>query len=200
MTGLFFASVLAGIIAGAPFGAAGAMVADAALVHDRTRLNATVGAAVAGDSLLAFLISFASSPVKTFLHEYENIFFISAGTAIIVLGAFVWRLASASDPSAVRTAGPVSVFFVTLLHPGSIATFLIITALFAMHFPVFMDHRVVFALGIAAGSFCVFGSVGVLFWMIRTRAEKYLRHFRRCLAAMIALAGVYLLVKGFFIV
>lgn len=196
MIRLFFASILAGVIAGAPFGAAGALVADAALVHDRKRLNATIAAAVLGDSLLAFLISFASSPVKAVLHKYEELFFMAAGAAIIMLGIFVWRMAALSDTSAAAATAPVSVFFVTLLHPGSIATFLLITALFAMHFPLFRDHRVVFAGGIAVGSFCAFSPVAILFWTIRTKAAKYLRRFRYGLAAMLGSIGAYLLARG----
>ena len=197
MIGLFFASVLAGIVAGAPFGAAGALVADAALVHDVGRLKATILAVVAGDSLLAFLLSLASSPVKTFLKEYEAVFFMAAGGAIIIMGFIIWRTATFQDVSIGKIAGPLSVFFITLCHPGSIATFLFIVALFSMHFPAFKDHRSVFMGGIAVGSFCVFSPVGILFWMLRKKAERFVRRLRYGLAGMLAIAGAYLLIKGF---
>lgn len=197
MIGLIFASILAGIIAGAPFGAAGALVADAALAQERKRLNLTILSAVSGDSILAFLVSFASSPVKAFLQEYEKIFFLIAGIVIIMLGFYLWKMVTFKGSHTLKAAGPVSVFFITLFHPGSIATFLFIVALFSMHFPVFKNHRLIFALGIAIGSFCVFSATGALFWILRKKAENFVHQFRYGLAAMLGLTGAYLLTKSF---
>jgi MFS family permease len=211
MIGLFFASILAGIIAGAPFGAAGAMVADAALIHDKQRLKATIFAAVAGDTILAFLISFASSPVKGFLQANEPAFYMIAGTAIIMLGVFLGVIVKVQHKSETslktikktsthsngQVSGPASVFFITLLHPGSIATFLVITAVFSMTFPVFRHHRIIFVSGIAIGSLCAFSPVGILFWMLRRKAKKHIKQLRYGLAAVLCLAGMYLLVNGF---
>ena len=198
MIGLFFASILAGFIAGAPFGAAGALVADAALIHNRRRIGATIMAAALGDSLLAFIVSFASNPIRDLFTEYENIFFIIAGAVILLLGIALWIVAMHSSAMSIGGAtGPVSVFFITLLHPGSIATFLLITALFSMHFKAFSDHRFFFASGIAIGSLCAFSPVGILFWVLSRKAEKYVRHLRCGLAAMLLFVGLYLLSKGF---
>lgn len=198
MIGLLFASILAGFIAGAPFGAAGALVADAALIHNRRRIGATIMAAAAGDSILAFIVSFASIPIRDLFTEYEGFFFIIAGAVIFLLGITLWIFAMHSSLVSIGgAAGPVSVFFIALLHPGSIATFLLITALFSMHFPAFNNHRLFFASGIAIGSLCAFSPVGVLFWVLSRKAEKYIRHFRCGLAAMLLFVGLYLISKGF---
>ncbi len=197
MIGLFFASVLVGLVASAPFGAAGAMVADAALVYDRKRMNATILAAVSADSILAFFISLMSSPAKIFFQEYEKLFFTISGVVIIMLGVFLWKVAALPDLAVGRKTGPIVVFFTSLLHPGSVATFLLITALFSVKFLAFKDHRLIFAGGIMTGSFCVFSTVGVLFWMLHKRAEKFVNRLRCGLALMLGAAGTYLLVKGF---
>ncbi len=197
MIGLFWASVLAGAIASAPFGVVGALVADAALMHDGKRLIPTVLAAVTGDMILSFLISFASSPVRDFLQKYEGVFFVIAGTAVMLLGIYLWTVANVSHLKVGRVAGPVSVFFVTLTHPIGIGAFLLITALFSINFPAFKDHRALFACGIASGSFLVVGPMGALFWMLREKAGKFVRQSRCGLAGVIVLMGVYLLVKSF---
>ena len=49
MVEVFLVSILAGVVLGAPVGVAGAMVADAALAHNKPRLYSTIVAAVAGD-------------------------------------------------------------------------------------------------------------------------------------------------------
>jgi threonine/homoserine/homoserine lactone efflux protein len=202
---LFLFSIIAGIILAAPFGPAGAMVADAALLHDRRRLEMTVAGAVAGSACLAFFISMAAEPAKAFLDDHERFFYFSAGAVIIILGilmafaAYRSKKKKESSPfkGAKLGASLVGVFFITVFHPGSIAAFLFLTAFFAMRFSFFSDHRALFTAGIAMGSLMAFGPVGVLFWIVRDRAEKFVFHIRCGLAAIIGVAGAYCLSRGF---
>jgi len=211
MISLFLASILAGIISGAPFGAAGAMVADAALVHDRRRLDLTLLAAVGGNTLLAFIVSLAASPIKIFLGEHEKLFFLAAGIGVTVIAISLGVITSLSrdkELAASETRGPqeemmnsivpsLSVFLVTVGHPGSIIAFLFITAFFSIKFPIFTDIRAVYVAGIAVGTFLAFGPVGLVFWKLRSKAEKFVRHFRYSLAAVLGFIGIFLLVRGF---
>ena len=202
---LFLFSIIAGVVLAAPFGPAGAMVADAALLHDRKRLEMTVAGAVAGSSCLAFFISMAAEPVKAFLDDHERFFYLVAGTVIVMLGLLMafaaYKSKKGKEGGPFKGAKPgaslVSVFFITVLHPGSIAAFLFLTAFFAMRFSFFSDHRVLFTAGIAIGSLMAFGPVGFIFWMVRDKAEKFVFHLRCGLAAIIGAAGVYCLSRGF---
>ena len=197
MIGLFFASILAGIIAAAPFGADGALVAYAAIINDMGRLKVTILAVVAADGILAFMLSFASSPVKAFLKEYEVVFFLAVGIVMLILTFMLWRVTFFPEKSIRRATGPLSLFFITLCHPGSIAMFLCTVAVFSIHFPAFKHHRLVFGSGIAMGSFCAFSLVGMLFWKLRKNAKKSVRWLRYGLVAMLGCAGIYLLIQGF---
>ncbi len=209
MIELFVAAFIAGIVLGAPVGPAGAMVADAALANDKKRLRMTIFAAVAADSLRAFVISFAAIPVTNFLKEHEKFFNIASGVAIILLGMYMGITALVSkgelpdikekDPGKGKFFGAavpsLSIFLIALFHPGSIAAFLFVTALFSMKITAFSEHRMVFVTGIAAGSLAVFSLAGALFWRIREKADKSVHYFRYGIATVICLAGVYLLIK-----
>jgi len=207
MIELFFASVIAGIVSGAPFGVAGALVADAALAHNRKRLDMIILAAVAGNGLLAFFVSLGAGPIKLFFEKYESLCFLIAGMAVIILALFLGVGTALSREGTVRppeahgrsrriighAAPAVGVFIITLLHPGSIATFLFLTAFFSLKFSGFIAHKPLFAAGIAVGSFFAFSPVGLLFWTIRKKADGFVRYFRYGLAVMLGGVGVYLL-------
>ncbi len=197
MTGLFFASILAGIIIAAPFGPAGALVADAGLIRDRIKLRSTIFAAALGNGLIAFLVSFFASPAKIFFEKYENIFFAAGGVFLIVLGAFMFRGASLSVLPIKKTASAAAVFFIIILHPGNIAAFIFVTAFLSMKFLFFSDHRLVFVSGITIGAFFAFGLAGALFWMLSEKAEKYMRQIRYGLAGFIVVTGIFLIIKSF---
>ncbi|MEA3490024.1 MAG: hypothetical protein U9R44_06795 [Candidatus Omnitrophota bacterium] len=211
MIGLFLVSVVAGMILGAPFGPAGALVADAALVHDRERLNLTVLAVVAGNGILAFIISLGAGPVQKIFEKHESLFFLIAGVAFIIMGLFLGIITAlsrarglsgrevrfASKGAIGQIAHSLSVFFITLLHPGSIAALLLLTALLSLKFYTFSDHKIFFAAGIAVGSFFVFSPVGLLFWAIGKKADRFIAHFRYGLAAVFGFAGIYFLVRSY---
>jgi threonine/homoserine/homoserine lactone efflux protein len=205
MIKFFLFSTLAGIILAAPVGPTGAMVADAALAHDRKRLEMTVLGAVAGNALLAFIVSLSAGPIKAFLAGHERSFHIGAGIFIIMLGIFAGAYAAAGGahkkeggPAGALGLGASSagVLLITLLHPGSIAAFLFLTAFFSVRFSGFPDHRVLFVSGIAVGSLMAFSPVGFLFWTIREKAEKFVLHLRYGLAVIIGLTGIYCLTGG----
>lgn len=209
MIELFAAAVIAGIVLGAPFGASGGMVANAALTHDKRRLCMTILAAGAGDTTLAFITSLAAVPVSDFLEEYKHLFHLVSGLAIISLSLYVGINAWISgngiteiDGSTGRksrllndTVSSASVYVIAVVHPGSIAAYLFVTALFSMKIDAFPVHRGFFVGGIALGSLTVFSLAASLFWKIRKKADRYVHYFRYGIAAVIFLAGVYLLFK-----
>lgn len=200
---LFLAAILAGIITGAPFGVAGAMVADAALLGDKNRLYGTIAAAVLGNTLLAYLISLAGEPAKVFFERYESGFFLTAGSVVIVMGICIaaantgrGRDSARGSGGMQRVAGPVSVFFITLLHPGSIVAFLFVTALFTMRFQNFSEHRMIYVAGMLLGALAVFSPVGILFWTIQEKANFIVSRIRYGIAFVLVCLGGYFIIKG----
>ena len=202
MIGLFFASVIAGFVLSAPFGPVGALVADAALLHDRRRLDITVTSAVLGNGILAFVVSLGASPIRAMLEKYDGFFFLASGAVVVVLGialgvgAARQRGAPDTIPAASEGIHPVSIFLITLLHPGSISAFLFLTAFFVMKIPSFAGHKALFATGVTVGSFFAFGPVGLVFWKMRAKADRFLTYLRYGLASVIVIAGMYLVIKG----
>ena len=195
MTGLFFASILAGFVLSAPFGPVGALVADAALVHDGRRLDITVASAVLGNGLLAFIVSLGAYPIRSFLSSHNGPFFLAAG-AVVMIAGLTLGLGAANRKIEDKGVAPVSVFLLTLLHPGSISAFLFLTAFFVMKIPSFPGHKALFASGVTIGSLLAFGPVGLVFWNMRARAEKFIVRIRYGLAAFIFAAGLYLFLRG----
>ncbi len=212
MIKLFLFSAVSGIILAAPFGPTGAMVADAALAHDRKRLEMTVLGAVTGNALLAFIISLSAGPIKTMLAGHESSFYVGAGIFIIMLGIFMGVYAASGRASRIREnssdrgtarafglgATSAGVLLITLLHPGSIAAFLFLAAFFSVRFAGFPGHKALFVSGIAAGSLIAFSPVGFLFWTIREKAERFVMRLRYGLAVIIGLTGIYCLTGGIY--
>ncbi|MGD2279070.1 MAG: hypothetical protein PVH45_03115 [Candidatus Omnitrophota bacterium] len=209
MIKLFLFSIVAGVILAAPFGPCGALVADAALLRDRKRLETTIFGAVSGNACLALLVSLIAGPMKAFLAEHRSILYIGAGIAMVVL-AVIAGVAIATGKASGETynftksparsfklgVSVAGVFFITILHPGSIMAFLILTSFFALRFSDFSAHRFLYTTGIAAGSLIAFSPVGIVFWIIREKAKEYILRLRYGLAAFIGLAGVYCLSRG----
>ncbi|MBD3426288.1 MAG: hypothetical protein GF409_03540 [Candidatus Omnitrophica bacterium] len=204
MISIFFLSVVAGIILAAPFGPAGALVADSALMHDRRALEGTILGAVTGDTCLALAVSLAAVPIRDFLAEHEKLFFLFSGILILSIGLFLvvngGRRSLAKKPhrkAPTRRGAPsLGVFLITLLHPGSIAAFVFLAGFFSLKFSSFGNNRLIFVLGIALGSVLAFAPMGILFWMIRGKAEKYILYLRSFLAFIVAAAGLYCLARA----
>ncbi len=209
---IFIASMLAGIILGAPVGVAGAMVADAALAHSKKRLYATILAAALGDASLAAFSTIFSETFHKFLKNYEKIGLVTAGLTMIMVGLFIIGVTYVShmgiiskddvkNPSSRWIIGHfapvVAAFLTALLHPGNIAAFLFLMTIFSMLIPDFINHSFTFVTGIFCGSFAVFALAGFLFWKIRQKADKFVHYLRYTLAVIIILAGVYLIMKHF---
>jgi hypothetical protein len=209
MTILFLASILAGVILSAPIGAAGALVADAALAHDRRRLQLNIAAAVAADTLLAVLVCLFAQPMAEMLHDHRDAALTSAGILLVLCGAAMglvsWhghrgvpdaqRLTGGARWLAAHIAAAGAVFLSTLLHPGNIAAFLAAGAFFSLHFPVMARCPYLFSAGIGIGGLAAYGAAGCLFWRLRHRADRFVLDFRYAMAVFIAVVGVYLLFR-----
>lgn len=207
MITFFFASVLAGIILGAPIGVAGALVADAAFAHAKRRLESVILAAVAGDTLLAVLSSFFIHPLNQILETYHRTGQLIAGIAIIVMATYIASITFINhkglfDKSEIpipfkwllgHAAPALSAFLITVFHPGSIGAFLAITAVFSLKFPDFHKLMIFFVLGVAIGSFLIFSSAGIVFWKIRKEADRFIHYFRYGLATLLGLGGIYII-------
>lgn len=207
---ILIASVFAGVVVGAPVGVAGAMVADSALSHTGKRVAATIIAAVSGDLTLAFLTSFASERISAVCMRHQCVSLQVAGGLVILMGIFlllkvITEAKRRHDPAIDHSrphwlfshAAPVlAIYLLALLHPGNVATFLAIVAVFSIRFPDFQSFRLLFVIGIALGSGIIFCTVAFLFWKIKQVADKFLYHFKYALALVVVLTGCFLLIKG----
>lgn len=206
---IFTASVIAGIVLGAPVGVAGALVADAALAHNRKRLELTILAAVLGDTLVAFVTSFAAKTIGTYVDQHQNLFHIGGGLTILCLaGAMVVTTARAkhgvmhkeeihgsSKWLVGHTAPALAAFLITALHPVSIGSFIATIIVFSTKYQNFHQYKLVFVGGIFIGSAFIFSLSGYLFWKIRQKADRFVHFLRYGLAGIVALLGVYLIAK-----
>ncbi len=211
MTILFLASILAGVILSAPIGAAGALVADAALAHHRRRLQLNITAAVAADTLLSVLVALFAQPMGEMLHDHRAAVLTFAGILLILCGAAMgfasWRghrgvpdaqhLTVGTRWLAAHVAATGTVFLATLLHPGNIAAFLAVGAFFSLHFPAMARCPYLFSAGIGIGGLVAYGAAGYLFWRLRHRADRFVLDFRYAMAVFVAILGVYLLFRRF---
>ncbi|OGV49467.1 MAG: hypothetical protein A2X49_00795 [Lentisphaerae bacterium GWF2_52_8] len=207
MTEIFIVSILAGIVLGAPVGVAGAMVADAALAHNRVRLYSTILAAVAGDTTLAYVSSLGASPLRSLLGRHAVLLQIGSALTIIVIGILMVIVTALSHQGMIRTeqlpnsskwvlghtAPAIGTFILTIFHPGSIIAFLGTVAILSSKFQHFGEARGFFTIGIFIGSTSVFAFSGFLFWTIRKKADRFVYYLRYGLAAGVLLLGVYLL-------
>jgi threonine/homoserine/homoserine lactone efflux protein len=210
MVVVFFVSVFAGFILGAPVGVAGALIADAALTHNRRRLELIVIAAVAGETILAYVTSFASEVIKRILSDYKYHFHIVSGILIIIIGIVLFvstmrshkgvmekkDLHGASKWLLGHTAAPAAAFICNLIHPGSIIAFLFTVALLSKNIADFSSNNIAFAAGIMIGSGSVFSACALIFWKLRKKADKFVHFFRYGLAVIVGVFGIYLLLSN----
>lgn len=208
---LFFYSILTGLALAAPFGVAGAMVADAALAHNRNRLDLTVIAAVAADTIVALLTSLFSDVVGALATKYKIVGLRLAGIAFILLGISIAFSAIKSHKGVINTdslnvaykwifghmAPAFGTFLVVLFHPLNIIAFLAVVHGFSQTFDNFSSLRWLFVTGISVGSMTSFVSVAILFWIIRKNANNFVYYFRYAIALIITIGGLYFSFKEF---
>ena len=212
MINLFLASILAGVVLGAPVGPAGALVADAALAHNRRRLQLNVTAAVAADTLLAVLVALFAAPMADLLRAHRESALLVAGVVFVLCGVIMgivsWRnhrgvVTPDQLPGRFRwllehIASAGAVFVATLVHPGNIAAFLGTAAFFSLHFPAMTRAPYLFSSGIGLGGMITYSTAGFLFWKLRHKADRFVLDFRYAMSVFVAGGGVYLLIRRFF--
>lgn len=208
---LLAASTIAGIVLGAPFGPAGAMIAEAALSHNRRKLSAITVAAIMGDTTLAALASVFSHQLKSMISQTNRVGLLLVGAILIGMGVIIALQAKTGrkNVSGMRSRSPgswlamahlgpgLAVYVITLLHPGTIAAFLAASALISLHISHFSGWSMVYVTGVFVGSVVVFAGTALLFWRIRHKAARFVTFLRFALALTLVSAGAWLLVHTF---
>lgn len=208
---LFLSSILVGLVLAAPFGIAGAMVADAALAHNRRRLELTVAAAVAGDTTAALITSLFSEVVGVLALKYKILGLRIAGAAFILFGISIIISTIRSHRGIITTesfnraykwifghmAPAVGTFLVVVFHPLNILAFLAVVHGLTQTFPFFAKQRWLFVAGVTFGSSAAFFVEATLFWIIRRRADNFVYYFRYGIALIVMLGGIYFSFKDF---
>ncbi len=199
------ASVISGIILGAPFGVSGALAADAILTHNQRLVRNIVIASVSGEAILAFLIACFTKPINSFVVQYQAVFF--ALTGIIAIGMGIISLVStyrnqrgmgSETPGRVKwlllhTGPPLAAFTSNLIHPGNVLAFIFTIAVLTAHIPAFEHYHFLFGPGILLGSSAIFTICAIVFWKNRKKADKFVHYFRYALGGVMCLIGMYLI-------
>lgn len=207
---LFLASVLAGVVLSAPIGVTGALIAEAALARDRRKLRTNILAATLADLLLAALVAMFAVPVAELLQAHRREVLLIAGVAFVgcglAMGLIAWRqrrdepkltrLSASSSWLLAHLASGGTAFFGTVLHPGSIAAFLVAGAMFALKIPHFQQCPYLFVFGIGIGALAMYAAVAFLFWQFSQAAARFMLELRYGLALFIVGIGVYLFIRG----
>lgn len=207
---LFLFAILVGAVVGCPIGAAGALVSDAALAHQKRRLRLTILATASGDTIVAFSSTLAAKTIKLYVDKYYMHFSIVAGILVIGLAVFMWIATSRSkhavshaedlDASSKwilgHTAPAIAAFIITVFHPGSILAFLGLVAIISKQVNLsLLLNRMAFTVGVAAGSASICSISAFLFWKIREKADKFVHYLRYGLAVIVAFLGIYLILS-----
>lgn len=209
MVMVLLCSIIAGACLGAPFGAVGALVVDAALAHKGRRIVFVSVATALADAILAAASLLIAKFLRIYIERYGG--WIESGVALILFGFAAFMIISTArggDKSALNTkvdtkstdgwilahAGPVSAsFLISLLHPGSIAAFLAAVAFLNNRVAGFHHFRYLFPGGVFVGAGIIFAVWGLVFWRLRHHAAAFVHYFRYGLAVFLALIGIYLL-------